>query len=149
MDPVYVSALAALAGSIVGGLTSGFTSWINQREQARAGRRAHDISRREELFKDFVIAASRAYGAALVSNDAKIEELVALYAMVSRMRVLCQPRTVASAENVMAQTVETFFAPNRSIREVHEMIHGGAGLDPLKEFAEAARDELRGAIRAR
>ena len=34
MNPAYISALAALAGSIIGGLTSLATSWISQRSQS-------------------------------------------------------------------------------------------------------------------
>src|SRR5882672_3550950 len=88
MDVAYISALSALAGSVVGGLTSGFTTWLSQRAQARAGQLAHDKSQREDLYKDFIIAASKAYGDAAVSNERKIQELVALYAMISRMRDL-------------------------------------------------------------
>jgi hypothetical protein len=65
MDAAYLSALSALAGSVVGGVTSGIGGWLNQRSQARAGQRAHEVSRREELCKDFIIAASKAYGEAL------------------------------------------------------------------------------------
>jgi hypothetical protein len=37
-----------------------------------------------------------------------------------------------------------FFAPNKTIRELHEIVKsGGADLDPLKEFSELARGELR------
>jgi hypothetical protein len=59
MDVAYVSALSALAGSVVGGLTSGISTLMSQRAQARAGRLAHDMSRREELYKDFIVAALR------------------------------------------------------------------------------------------
>ncbi len=145
MDVAYISALAALAGSVVGGLTSGITTWLNQRAHARAGRRAHQVSRREDLFSDFIVAASKAYGEAIVSTEPKIEEIVALYAMISRMRVFCSPRTVACAENIMFVTVETYFASNRTIREMHELMRSGVGIDPLKAFAEAAREELRAA----
>jgi hypothetical protein len=31
MDVAYISALSALAGSFVGGLTSGIASWLSQR----------------------------------------------------------------------------------------------------------------------
>jgi hypothetical protein len=147
MDVAYVSALAALAGSVVGGLTSGITTWLNQRAQARAGQRAHEMSRREDLFSDFIVAASKAYGEAIASHEPNIEELVALYAMISRMRVFCLPRTVACAESIMFLTVETYFASNRTIRELHELMKSG-GIDPLKEFAEAAREELRAAVRS-
>jgi hypothetical protein len=77
MDVAYVTALSALAGSIVGGLTSGITTLMSQRAQARAGQLAHDISRREELYKDFIVAASKAYGNAILSNEPQIQELVA------------------------------------------------------------------------
>jgi hypothetical protein len=68
MDFAYLSAPSALAGSIVGGLTLGVTSWLNERARVRAGKLAHDLSRREGLFKDFIVAASKAYGEALMSN---------------------------------------------------------------------------------
>jgi hypothetical protein len=143
MDTAYISALSALAGSVVGGFTSGATTWLTQRAQARAGMLAHAVSRREDLFKEFVIEASNAYGKALVSNEPDIHELVGLYAMVSRMRVLCSPRTVECAENVMIATTDTYLAPNKTVSELHELIKNGPGIDPLKEFAEAAREELR------
>jgi hypothetical protein len=63
--------------------------------------------------------------------------------MVSRMRVLCSPQTVACADKVMTTTIDTYFQPNMTIRELHEMVKTGPGFDPLKEFSEAARDELR------
>jgi hypothetical protein len=36
MDPAYLSALAALAGSTIGGLTSLTASWLTQHVQFRA-----------------------------------------------------------------------------------------------------------------
>ena len=142
MDVAYVSALSALAGSVVGSLTSGFTTWLSQRAQARAGRLAHEMSRREELFKDFIVAASKAHGEAIVSNEPKLEELIALYSMVSEMRVMSLPRTVECADQVMRATIDTYFAPNKTIRELHELVQSGTGIDPLKDFSEAAREEL-------
>jgi hypothetical protein len=143
MDIAYLSALAALAGSVVGGLTSGITTWLSLRAQARSGQLAHELSRREELFKDFIVAASKAYGDAVVSNEPQIQELVSLYAMISRMRVMSLPRTVASADQIMRATIDTYFAPNKTIRELHDLMKNGSGIDPLKDFSEAAREELR------
>ncbi len=144
MDIGYISALSALAGSVVGGLTSGFTTWLSQRAQAMAGQFAHDKSQREDLYKDFIVAASKVYGDAVVSDEPQIQELVALYAMISRMRVLSFPRTVACAEKIVNATLDTYFAPNKTIRELHELMKsGGAVIDPLKDFSEAAREELR------
>ncbi len=143
MDIAYISALSALAGSVVGGLTSGLTTWQSQRAQARAGQLAHDKSQREDLYGDFIVAASKAYGDAAVSDEPKVQELVALYAMISRMRVLSFPRTVACAEKIVSATLDTYFAPNKTIRELHALMKSGATIDPLKDFSEAAREELR------
>jgi hypothetical protein len=142
MDIAYISALSALAGSVVGGVTSGLTTWL-QRTQARAAQIAREMSRRDELYKDFIVAASKAYGDALVSDEQQIQDLIALYAMVSRMRALSAPRTVACAERVMILTIEASLAPKKTIRERAEMLKSGTEIDPLKDFSEAAKMELQ------
>jgi hypothetical protein len=107
---------------LVGGLTSGLTTWLSVRNQARAGRLAHELSQRDDLFKDFIVAASKAYGDAMLTNEPQMQDLVALYAMVSRMRVLSRARTVACAQQVVEATVETYFAPNKTIRQLRELM---------------------------
>ncbi len=141
MDVAYISALSALAGSVIGGLTSGVTAWLNQRSMARAGLMAHELSRRQELYKDFIIAASKAYAEALVVNEPKIDELIALYAMISRMRAISSSNIVACAERVLLETTGAYFEPNRTVPELRELIRSGTGVDPLKDFAEAVREE--------
>ena len=42
-----------------------------------------------------------------MSNEPKLQELVALHAMVTRMCVLSSPRTVTCAEKIMKATVDT------------------------------------------
>ncbi len=144
MDVAYVSALSALAGSIVGGLTSGFTTWLSMRLQARVGRRTADLGRRQELFKDFIGAASTAYADALVNTEPKIQEIVALWAMVSRMRVLCAATTAAAAERVMRLITEVSFERPKTAGDLRELMRKGMAGDPLQEFSEAAREEVRG-----
>ena len=79
----------------------------------------------------------------MLSDEPQMPELVALYAMISRMRVVSLPRTVACAEKVVDTTIGTYFAPNKTIRELHEMMKSGTGIDPLKDFSEIAREELQ------
>ena len=143
VDVASVSALSALGGSVVGGLTTGFTTWMSGRSQARAGHLVADVARRQDLFREFIVAASKTYAKALVSAEPNIPEAVALWAMVSRMRVLCSPHTTASAERVMHQAMDTFSAPPKTAVELHELIKRGVEIDPLKEFSETAREELR------
>ena len=143
MDVAYISALSALAGSAVGGFSSTVTTWISQRAQARSAQLGHEITRRQDLYRDFITAASRTYGDALVSSEPQLADLVALYSMISRMRVLSESRTVGCADKIMRTIIDTYFSPNRSVRELTELIKAGAGIDPLREFGEAARDEVR------
>ena len=120
---------------------------MNQRAQAKSEHLTRQMSRREDLFRDFILAASKVYGDALVTNDPQLPELVGLYAMISRMRVLCQPETVTAADMVMLATTETYFAPYKTVRELHDLIKNGPGVDPLKDFSEAARTELQGLVK--
>jgi hypothetical protein len=101
------------------------------------------MARRDELYKEFIAAASKAYGEAIVSNEPNVQELVALYAMISRMRVQSLPQTVACAEKIMRATIDTYFAPGKTIGELHELVRSGSGIDLLKDFSEVARGELR------
>jgi hypothetical protein len=145
VDVGYISAVSALAGSAVGGFTSTFTTWLTQRAQARAGQLTHDMARREDLYRDFISAASKTYGGALVSSEPQLPELVELYSMISQMRVLSSARTIDRADKVMLTIIDTYFSPNRTVRELRELIRSeAAGIDPLREFSEAARDEVRG-----
>jgi hypothetical protein len=43
----------------------------------------------------------------------------------------------------MRATSNAYAAPNKTIPELHEMVKSGAGIDPLKDFADAAREELQ------
>jgi len=141
MEVAYVSAFAALGGSVVGGLISGIATWLAQRSLIQAGHLAHQISHREDLFRDFLVAASKAYGQAMMSNQPDLQDLVGLYGMINRMQVLCLPRTIACAERVAQETVETYFQPNKTFQDIRTMMK--EGFNPLSEFAKAAREELQ------
>ena len=88
MDAAYISLMAALSGSAIGGMTSLTASWLSGNFQARTQQRIADKTRRQELCKSFIEETSRLYGNALVTDKGEVANLVDLYATVSRMRVL-------------------------------------------------------------
>jgi len=143
MDIAYVSAFAALAGSVVGGLISGVATWLAQRSQILAGYRAHQISHREELFRDFILTASKVHGQAIMRNQPDLENLVSMYGALNRMEVLCSALTVECAQRAARVTLESCFQPKKALPEIIEMMKSGAWINPLREFAAAARKELR------
>ena len=142
MDGATISALAALAGSVVGGVTALGTSWLTQQAQAKAQERAGDQATREALYRDFIVEASRLYGDALTHDKAEVSDLVGIYAMVSRMRVRSSPRIVEQAERVGDRIIATYLAPNKDLRELRDMLKS-EGMDPLRGFSQACREELR------
>ena len=143
MDPAYLSALAALAGSTIGGLTSLAASWLSHHVQWRAQQLAHDVSGREELYKNFIEEAARLYADAYEHDEAKVSNLVNLYALISRMRVLSSPTIIENADGVARVIIETYLRPNKTFRDVREIVDDAA-MDPLRAFSNACREELRG-----
>jgi hypothetical protein len=94
MTPDYVPAVAALAGSAIGGLTSFASAWLNQARQDRATRLSQDKARRQKLYRQFIDEASKLYADALVHDQVEISALVSVYALVGRMRVLSSPAVI-------------------------------------------------------
>ena len=127
---------------MIGGLTSLTASWLTQHGQFNAQQRVRDLTRREDLYKAFIEEASRWYADAFENNDAKVTNLVTLYALVSRMRLLSSPEIVEQADKVVAAIVETYLAPNRTFGDLKEII-GNDSMNPLRNFANACREELR------
>src|ERR1700674_2439016 len=106
MDASIISALAALTGAAVGGLTSGITNWVNLRSQLRAQWLLHEKSRRQTLYGDFMEEASKCYIDALQHNEADIPGLVGLYAKLSRMRTLSSKPVVDRAETITRKILD-------------------------------------------
>jgi hypothetical protein len=79
-----------------------------------------------------------------VNTEPKIQEIVALWAMVSRMRVLCTATTAAAAQKVMRVITNISFEPPKTAADLRELMRNEMGSDPLQEFSEAAREEVRG-----
>lgn len=142
MDAAYVSALAALAGSAIGALTSLVTTWLAQHSQARAALRAQDRARREALYGDFIREASKLFVDAFEHELDDPAKMLHLYAMVSTIRLFGQAQTVAEAEQVMNRIGATYFAPNKELRLFADIARGSE-LDPLYAFSEACRRELQ------
>ena len=142
MNIPYLTALSALAGSVFGGLTTGITTWLSIRSQARGATAAGNWCG----VKTFLMISSAQHQKHTVkhcsSPSQKIQDLIALHALVSRLRVLCLQEIVARAEKAITATIDTCYMPNRTVREVNDMTKSGTVIDPPRDFSEAARDKL-------
>jgi hypothetical protein len=142
MDAAYFSAFAALAGSVIGGLTSLGTSWLTQHSQLGAQRFARNLERRETLYRDFINEASRLYADAFEHDQTELSNLVKLFAMISQMRVVSSPGIVEDADKVARLIMGTYLAPSKTFG-AFESVLGSHEVDPLRRFSEACREELQ------
>jgi hypothetical protein len=141
VDTSIISALAALTGAAVGGLTSGIANWLNHRSQVRAQWLLHEKSRRQILYRDFIEEASKCYIDALQHNEADIPGLVGLYAKLARMRAQSSQPVIHRAEDVARKILDTYLEPDKSFIELREMAIDGS-IDLLKAFSDACHDEF-------
>ncbi len=141
MDSGYITALAALGGAALGGLTSFATSWTTLRTQMKAQRSASSKSKRQKLYKAFIDDAAKIYGDALIHEKLEINGLIDLHALVSRMRIVSSLPVIETAVNVVKAITETYTQPNKSPEEIEAMISNGS-VDILRSFSEACRNEF-------
>jgi hypothetical protein len=140
-DGSIVTALAALAGTAVGGFTSVVAGWLSQRLQVRAQWFARENNRRQVLYREFIEEASKCYVDALQHDDADIPGLVGLYAKLGRMRVLSSDPVVRSADEIAKKILDTYLEPDKSFIELRDMAKNGT-IDLLYQFSIACREEF-------
>ena len=141
MDTSIISAIAALTGAAVGGLTSGLAAWLNHRSQVRTEWILHEKSRRQTIYRDFIDEAAKCYIDALQHAEPDIPGLVGLYAKLSSMRALSSEPVVRCAEGVARKILDTYLEPDKSFVELRQMAIDGA-IDLLRGFSDACRDEF-------
>jgi hypothetical protein len=141
MDAGYVTALAGLAGALIGSLANVVTTWATHSSQLRDKHQGADQARKQKLFSEFISEASRLYADALSHERDDATDLVGLYALVAKMRLVAPGRIVAAAEDAMKAIVEAYLTPNRTLREIRTLAQQGE-LDFLSKFGEECRSHL-------
>jgi hypothetical protein len=147
VDTAYISAIAALSGSVIGGLTSLGASWVSHNAQARTQLLLTDKSRRQELYGAFIDEASKLYGDALISNSSdnvEISKFIGLYEMLSRMRILSSQAVIENAEQTIEMIAKIYAEPPKTWRDIYASGNGFRELDILRRFSETCREDLRG-----
>jgi hypothetical protein len=138
----YLSAVAALVGTFVGGITSIATSWLGQQRQTKEQRRARQKAEMQALYRQFIQDASTLYVDALEHNTTELSKIVDIYTTLNRMRVLSSHRVVAEGDNALRLIMDTYARENTTFSGVRQsIIHGFP--DPLRAFTEACHEDLK------
>ena len=83
----------------------------------------------------------RLYGDALGHQKDDAADLVKLFALLGRIRLVSPRPVVTAAERTFDAIVETYLGPNRTMHEVLDDVRQG-GFNFLMEFGEACRQDL-------
>lgn len=147
MNAAIVSALAAMGGSTVGALTPLMNSYLMQRSLLQREFFNHQLSQRESLYAEFISAAAKLYATSVAQSLETLDDLVALYAIVSRIRLLASAPVLHAAEDLVRQIAKRFGDPNLDVDHIRAAMLQ-AGTDPLLDFSIACRRELAASIRS-
>jgi hypothetical protein len=147
MDTAILSASAGLIGSLIGGVSTFAASWITQHKLLGTQTRMHHAERRQKLYSEFIIEATRCLTEAW-NHQAEGPEVVGnLYSVVERMRLVSSTRVVKCAEQVMRGVIAAYAEPNRTFGELRQRVQQSSEEhEPLREFTEACRQELSSSV---
>jgi hypothetical protein len=142
MDTSVVTALAALLGSLIGGFTSFATTWLSQRQSAKAQWLRDEVSKREALYQDFIDEAAQRLADAIENSITDRSQIVRFYALFHRIRLVSSAEVAQSAERVMEVAIKLYNSPNVTLRDIFSPDAKPGEGDPLIDFGSASRVEL-------
>jgi hypothetical protein len=142
-----ISALAALSGGAIGGITPLISNYLIQRGLTERELLNRQLADRQGLYSDFIQFATKLYVSVTTNGpqEEKLDDLISLYALISRMRLYASAPVVEAAEGFAATVTERYGNPGVSIAELRSELE--RNIDPLNGFSIRCRDELREILR--
>lgn len=144
MNSTVVTAAAAALGSLLGAAASIVTTWITQRTQSIRANSEWTLRERESLYREFITEASRLAIDALTHSLERPDQIMALYGILSRIRLMSGEEVVRQGEACCRRIIELYGRPNLTTDEIRAVAVSQDldDIDPLKEFSTACRNEL-------
>ena len=142
MDNTLTNILAALSGSVIGASTPVLSNFVLQRSMAQREMTNREIAQREELYSEFIRQGTSCYAKALSQSLDKIDEIVAMYALVNRIRLFASSSVLDAAEAFVKKLVAKYAEKNMTIEQI-ESAALEQHANPLNDFALKCRSELR------
>src|SRR5688572_28906417 len=136
MDTNVVTAMAALFGSLIGGLTTLATAWLSQRYNTRNQRLREEIAKREALYGAYIDEASERMIDALGHEISDAHQIVRMYGLFCRIQLVCTGPVLETAEQLLKKTAEVYAMPNITLED---LVRGAreslAESDPIVAFS--------------
>jgi hypothetical protein len=144
IEPAILTAASALMGAFMGGGASLGAALYTERCQRRLQRATREVTKREAVYADFIMNASKSVLKAHLSDEMKLDnEQQALIGIADRMRLFAPATVIEQAERVMRQLIEIYLQPGIDIRNLAAAELAQSRLpDFLLPFSLACRADL-------
>lgn len=143
MDSTFVTAMAGVLGSLVGGSATAATAWVTARTHGKRQLIAAEMKKREALYGEFIKECCERALDSFKRSLNEPEILLKTYELLNRIRLCSSDTVLQEAERAMAVIMDQYSASNLSLDEMRAVMRKGAKVDPLRPFAEACRAELK------
>jgi hypothetical protein len=142
MDTMILTAMSGVLGSLVGGSATVATAWVTQKTVNRRELIQTEIRKRETLYGEFIGECAKLLVDAFTHTLEQPEKLLPIYAQINRIRLCASQPVLIEAEHVLRRITEQYFLKNLTIEELTRLARS-EDADPLKEFGEACRAEIK------
>jgi hypothetical protein len=142
MDNTLTGILAALGGSVIGATTPVLSNFVLQKSLTQRELTNRELAQRGELYSEFIRQGTLCYAKALSQSLENMDEVVAMYALVNRIRLFASAEVLGAAETFVKKLVEQYGENNMSIDQL-KTVALEQRVDPLNDFALKCRSELR------
>ena len=142
MNSATLSALAALGGSALGGITPVISNYLIQRGLTKRELLGRQLAERQTLYADFIQFATKVYVSATTKTLDDVDDLIALYALVSRIRLFASEPVIRAAEEFAARVTRRYGEASLSIEDLRNVTLS-PHIDPLQNFSTLCREEMR------
>jgi len=144
IDAAILTTLSALGGAVIGGGASLSAAIYTQRFQDRIQRNAREIAKRESVYADFIVEASKLLLNAYVNDGLRLNgDEQHLIGLANRMRLFAPPRIIEEADQVIRGIVEISLQPSVDLGKLAAAnLSNGAQPDLLLPFSRACRLDL-------
>jgi hypothetical protein len=148
MNGAVVSALAALGGSALGGITPLISNYLIQRGMTTRELLSRELVSRQSLYSDFIQFGTKLYVSATTKQLDDADEMIVLYALISRIRLFASEPVIDAAEQFATQMTGRFGEAAMTLEALRNatLTHH---VDPLNLFSSRCREELRSLLRRR
>jgi len=142
MNTATLSALAALGGSALGGITPLVSNYLIQKGLVKREMLSRELAERQTLYADFIQFATKVYVNATTKQLDDVDDLIALYALVSRIRLLASEPVIGAAEQFATRVTRRYGEKALSIEDLRNETLT-PHVDPLHDFSTLCRQEMR------